>query len=207
MDNIILKAPAVRHVIIPEGRGNRPGRWPHDDYEFVTIHETDNTDPSATAASHGNYLLSDEAANKPSSWHFTCDDKEVVQHLPLTEHGWHAGDGKSGSGNLRSVGVEICVNVGGNLYLAYLHAAWIVAGVLKSRGMNLDRLKTHNWWSGKDCPRLLRKNKTGPLGWEWFKGMVWLQMSGQSGDAEQLRRQVAELQGRLQQIRVLTTSE
>ncbi|MGI5840149.1 MAG: N-acetylmuramoyl-L-alanine amidase family protein [bacterium] len=205
--NIILKPPQIRQVIIPSGRGNRPGPWPGGDYDFVTVHETDNEAATATAAMHAQYLLGDEAAGKPVSWHFTCDDTEVIQHLPLTEHGWHAGDGPKGPGNLRSVGVEVCVNKGGNLFLAYLLAAWIIAGLLKCRGLNLDRLRTHNWWSGKDCPRRLRANKAGPMGWEWFMGMVWLQMSGQSGDAEQLRRQVAELQGRLQQIRVLTTSE
>lgn len=199
MGSIILKAPPIRQMIIPTGR---PGKFPGGRYEYVTIHETDNTDPKATAAAHGKYLLTADA-----SWHYTVDDTEIIQHLPDDEHGWHAGDGRNGIGNTQSLGIEICVNEGGNLYLAYLNAAWLAARKLMQNGLPLERLKTHNWWSEKDCPRRLRANKAGPMGWEWFMGMVWLQMSGQSGDAEQLRRQVAELQGRLQQIRVLTTSE
>ena len=204
MGSIILKAPPIRQMIIPAGRANRPGRFPGGRYEYVTIHETDNTAPTATAAAHGKHLLS---AAADASWHYTVDDTEIIQHLPDDEHGWHAGDGRNGIGNTQSLGIEVCVNAGGNLYLAYLNAAWLAARKLAQNGLGLSRLKTHNWWSGKNCPRRLRKNKTGPMGWEWFMGMVWQQMSGQSGDAEQLRRQVAELQGRLQQIRVLTTSE
>lgn len=46
----------------------------------------------------------------PTSWHFTVDEKEIYQHLPLNENGWHAGDG--GTGNRKSIGIEICENDG-----------------------------------------------------------------------------------------------
>ena len=175
---IVLKTPQFKEAIIPAGRNNRPGKWPYGDYEYITIHETDNTSIGADAEMHQRYLLSDKAAAKPVSWHYTVDDNKIIQHLPLDEYGWHAGDGKHGSGNTKSVGIEVCVNNDGILCLAYINAAWLAAQLLVRNNLPLERLKTHNWWSGKDCPKLLRKNKAGRMGWEWFKGIVYLQMSG-----------------------------
>jgi hypothetical protein len=40
------------------------------------------------------------------TWHFTVDDREVVQHLLPTEQGDHADYG--GPGDRQSIGVEIC---------------------------------------------------------------------------------------------------
>src|SRR5690606_40072467 len=64
--------------LIPAGRANRPGRKITPTY--ITVHETDNTDAGADAERHAKYLAENPAtAKKPVSWHFTVDDKKIVQ--------------------------------------------------------------------------------------------------------------------------------
>ena len=152
---------------IPVGRRNRPGykmRGPN----YITVHSTANTSAGANARAHGKYLKG-AAANVPASWHFTVDDKEIRQHLPVTEVGWHAGDGSNGTGNRESIALEICENRDGNLQRAIANAAWLVAKLLKDHGLSIDRVRQHYDWSGKNCPRVLR-NKPG--GWADFLAAV-----------------------------------
>jgi len=148
---------------IPKGRRNRPGY--KMDPEYITIHDTANPNPGADAKAHASYLKGDTAANVPVSWHFTVDDRQIVQHLPLDESGWHAGDGREGPGNRTSIGVEICENRDGNRYQAEINAAQLVADLLHQFNLGLDRVVQHHHWSGKNCPRVLRGK---PKGWEMF---------------------------------------
>lgn len=134
--------------------------------EYLTIHQTGNTNPGADAKMHNRYVHN----NAPNpSWHFTVDDKVIYQHLPLNENGWHAGDGANGPGNRQSIGIEICENRDGNRAAAEANAAWLVAKLLKDYGLGLDRVKQHYDWSGKNCPRVLRGRKDG---WKNFLAAV-----------------------------------
>lgn len=101
---------------IPVGNGNRPGYAMTPLY--VTVHNTANTSKGADAKSHAAYV---KRSTTEVSWHFTVDDKEIFQHLPLNENGWHAGDGH-GDGNRKSIGIEICENEDGNFQQAVKHA-------------------------------------------------------------------------------------
>lgn len=82
---------------IPVGANNRPGYAMTPLY--ITVHNTANTAVGADAAAHARYLKNPDTT---TSWHFTVDDTEIYQHLPLNENGWHAGDG-NGSGNRASI--------------------------------------------------------------------------------------------------------
>ena len=150
---------------IPPGRRNRPGYKLTPKY--ITIHDTVNTQAGADARAHANYLKN--SPNLEVSWHFTVDDKVIIQHLPLNENGWHAGDGANGTGNRQSIGIEICENRDGNRAQAEANAAWLVAKLLKDYGLGLDRVKQHYDWSGKNCPRVLRGRKDG---WQDFLAAV-----------------------------------
>ena len=151
---------------IPSGRRNRPGYKLTPKY--ITIHDTANTQAGADAKAHAAYLKKNPPASE-ASWHFTVDDKVIYQHLPLSENGWHAGDGASGTGNRQSIGIEICENRDGNRAQAEKNAAWLVAKLLKDYGLGLDRVKQHYDWSGKNCPRVLRGRKDG---WKNFLAAV-----------------------------------
>ena len=152
---------------IPPGRRNRPGY--RLDPKYITIHDTANTQTGADARAHAQYLKGSNAASLPVSWHFTVDDKVIYQHLPLNENGWHAGDGTSGIGNRQSIGIEICENRDGNRAAAEANAAWLTAQLLEEFSLALDRVKQHNHWSGKNCPRVLRGRVNG---WQGFLAAV-----------------------------------
>jgi len=158
---------------IPLGRNNRPA-YPLT-VTYITIHDTDNPNPGANAQMHAIYLKNADEGEympnnpiKPKSWHFTVDDHEIYQHLPLNENGWHAGDG-DGPGNRQSIGIETCMNSDGNRTQAEENAAWLTAKLLNDFGLSLAQVKQHYDWSGKDCPSVLR-GRVG--GWEEFLARV-----------------------------------
>jgi N-acetylmuramoyl-L-alanine amidase len=153
--------------LIPKGNHNRPGVAIAP--KFITIHNTDNTDPGADAHAHARYL------NKTgyyihngmkiwTSWHYSVDDVRVVNHLPVNEEGYHAHQ----QANMSSVGIEICMNKGIDQAAANLRAARLVAALLYDLGIGIDALRKHQDWTGKQCPRLL----LGPTEWQGFKNMV-----------------------------------
>jgi N-acetylmuramoyl-L-alanine amidase len=152
----------ITEDFIPLGSGNRPAD-PIGGPHFVTIHNT--ADPGATARQEAAYLKSAAAAQREVSWHYSVDDQVVIQHLPLTESGWHAADGRNGPGNRQSIGIEICEVENQNA--ADDQAARLAAMLLDHFGLPVDRVVQHHHWYPKDCPRLLRH----PAGkWEaWLK--------------------------------------
>ncbi len=137
--------------------------------EYITIHQTGNTAKGANAAMHNRYVHS--VAPNPS-WTFTVDDHEAYQHLPLDTNGWHAGDGTNGTGNRKSIAIEICVNRDGNLAKAEANAAWLAAKLIKEVGSLKPFpacMKQHYDWSGKNCPAQIRGRKNG---WKNFLAAV-----------------------------------
>lgn len=152
---------------IPKGRKNRPGR--SNPRLYITIHDTDNVDKGADALAHASYLKSDAAVKAQVSWHYTVDDKRVVQHIPDNEDAWHAGDG-AGDGNRKSIGIEICTNSDGNRLKAADNAVELVAKLCKEHNIPVSKVVQHNHWNGKSCPRLLRAGN--PYSWDTFIAKV-----------------------------------
>ena len=155
---------AIQEHIISDGRENRPGRDTNPD-TYITIHETGNAAKGADAAAHGAYLDSDAGERDMVSWHYTVDDHAIVQHLPDYETAYHAGDGKAGPGNTTSIGIEICVNAGGDFEAAKANAAALVRLLMEEHGISIDRVVQHNHWNGKDCPKTIRATAGA---WEAF---------------------------------------
>ncbi|MCG1014245.1 N-acetylmuramoyl-L-alanine amidase [Bacillus velezensis] len=145
---------------IPVGHNNRPGYAM--DPAYITVHNTANTAKGASAAMHARYEKNPET---PTSWHFTVDDKEIYQHLPLNESGWHAGDG-NGTGNRKSIGIEICENSDGDFEKAVANAQWLIKKLMKEQGISLGNVVPHQHWSGKYCPRKLLDR------WDSFKAGI-----------------------------------
>ncbi|AUG37120.1 N-acetylmuramoyl-L-alanine amidase [Bacillus velezensis] len=146
---------------IPVGHNNRPGYAMNPAY--ITVHNTANTARGANAAMHARYEKNPET---PTSWHFTVDEKEIYQHLPLNENGWHAGDGNSGNGNRKSIGIEICENSDGDFGKAVTNAQWLIKKLMKEQGISLANVVPHQHWSGKYCPRKLLDR------WDSFKAGI-----------------------------------
>lgn len=132
--------------------------------ETITIHETAN---DASAANEIRYMQSN---SETVSFHFAVDDQYAVQGLPLDRNAWHAGDGRNGPGNRKSIAIEICFSkFGGPRYeQARLNAAELAAELLKTYKLPLNCLKKHQDWSGKLCPhRMLKEGR-----WDDFTELV-----------------------------------
>ncbi|MCO4849704.1 N-acetylmuramoyl-L-alanine amidase [Bacillus vallismortis] len=129
--------------------------------EYITIHNTAN---DASAANEISYMIGNTSS---TSFHFAVDDKEVRQGIPTDRNAWHTGDGTNGTGNRKSIGVEICYSKsGGPKYKAAEQLAIkFVAQLLKERGWGIDRVRKHQDWNGKYCPhRILSEGR-----WEQVK--------------------------------------
>lgn len=121
--------------------------------EYITLHNTYN---DATAINEIAFMHRNP---EPVSYHVAIDDKHAVQAIPFKRNGFHAGDGATGPGNRKSIGIEICYSKsGGPKYIkAEENAIEYVAYVLKQYGWGIDRVKWHNDWINskgkrKNCP-------------------------------------------------------
>ncbi|MDF9622596.1 N-acetylmuramoyl-L-alanine amidase [Bacillus cereus] len=115
--------------------------------EWITVHNTYN---DASAENEVAYMIRND---NQVSFHIAVDDKEAVQGIPLERNAWACGDG-NGSGNRKSISVEICYSLsGGERYdKAEDNAAIVVAQLMKQYNIPISKVRTHQSWSGKYCP-------------------------------------------------------
>ena len=131
--------------------------------QYITVHNTSN---NASAQQEINYMIRN---NNQTSYHVAIDEKYVIQAIPFNRNAWHAGDKTNGTGNRKSIAIEICRSTGDtNMFLqAEANAAHYIAKLLKQYGWGVDRVKQHYDWSGKNCP-----HRTRQLGWTRFVNMI-----------------------------------
>ncbi|MCO4849992.1 N-acetylmuramoyl-L-alanine amidase [Bacillus vallismortis] len=143
--------------------------------QYITIHNTAN---DASAANEISYMIGNTSS---TSFHFAVDDKEVRQGIPTNRNAWHTGDGTNGTGNRKSIGVEICYSKsGGAKYeAAEKLAIKFVAQLLKERGWGIDRVRKHQDWNGKYCPhRILSEGR-----WDEVKSAIEAELKALGGEA------------------------
>lgn len=141
----------VHTKLIDIGTSARPGT--KRKIKYIVIHETDNTSKGADAENHAEFLSKNNKSS--TSWHYTVDDKEIYHHIPDDEVAYHAA---TNEGNLYGIGIELCVNEGGNFEKTFENGAKLVAYLLKEYNLNINSIKTHNDFSGKDCPHNILKD-------------------------------------------------
>jgi N-acetylmuramoyl-L-alanine amidase CwlA len=144
--------------------------------EFIVVHNTAN---DASAANEVAYMIRND--NKVS-FHYAVDDKAIVQGIPENRNAWHAGDGASGPGNRKGIGIEICYSKSGGKRFeeAEKLAAKFIAYKLKEKGWGIDKVKKHQDFSNKYCP-----HRTLDMGWQRFLDMVQSELKGVDKVAEQ----------------------
>ena len=133
--------------------------------EYITVHDTANR---ATAENEIKYMISND---KEVSFHLAVDEAEVIQGLPFDRNSWSCGDGAKGTGNRKSISVEICrpIHEDKSLYTkAEENAVYVVARLLYTHNLLIEKLKKHQDWSGKTCPNVLLKEGR----WNTFKERV-----------------------------------
>ena len=172
----------VRQMIIPEGTAGRRIEFPLRP-TYITIHSTQNR--GGTALQHARGML--EGAYRGRSkwnrtgyltWHFTVDDREAIQSLPLTIQGEHADH--DGPGNRSSIAIEICeFREPTRQRAAIKRAASLTAWLRKRYQIPLDHVVPHYHWPQhhfrsyqKNCPIiLLDYGRPGPK-WAGFLELV-----------------------------------
>jgi N-acetylmuramoyl-L-alanine amidase len=173
---------ALRQDLIPDGKF---GRQIHERLRvrYITVHSTES--PGGTAATHARLLRQGEIRAKTqwnkrgyNFWHFTVDDVETVQHLPLDEIGQHADH--EGPGNMTSIGIEICeFREAGRQKAAIARCASLVAWLRKKYRIPIDHVVPHYFWTmvhfnnwHKPCPRILLDNGKPGAKWAAFLKQV-----------------------------------
>ncbi len=168
----------LRQIIVPPGRVGRRREFPLR-ARYITIHSTGNR--GGTALQHARGMAAGNFRGKSKwnrtgymTWHFTVDDREAIQSLPLTIQGEHADH--DGPGNTSSIGIEICEFRNARQQAAAIdRAARLTAWVMREKGIPLSHVVPHYHWPQhrfhhhqKNCPRILLENgKPGPR-WQAF---------------------------------------
>lgn len=182
---------------IRPGRQSRPATNPRSSLygktrapEYVTIHNA--WSPGMNALALNNYMDTDAAAARPASWHYSVDEKKAVEGVPIREVAWHAGDGLHGTGNRKSIGIEICdyailyrdsngdiraYGEGHPTYPKYLEAEENAARLTAHLIRTVPSLKPFpecvvqhtRWRAASGCPSHIRNRKGG---WEDFLNKV-----------------------------------
>ena len=161
----------IQQMIIPKNfTRTRPGYAM--DPQYITIHETDNETAGANAAAHAK--LQFNGNSRQASWHYQVDETAVIQSVPDNEAAWAAGDGGNGTGNRKSIHIEICVNKDGDYLKACQNAAELVRAKMAEHKIPIENVVQHNKWSGKNCPRHMRAGDKG-VTWASFIAMCKVQ--------------------------------
>ena len=163
----------LSQMIVPAGKFGRHIEFPMRP-TFITIHSTEN--PNATALQHATGMKNGSFRGTSQwnrtgflTWHFSVDDVQAIQSLPLDIQGEHADH--DGPGNKTSVGIEICeFRSAARQAAAIDRAARLAAYVMHEKGIPLDHVVPHYHWTQvhfhnnqKDCPHiLLDGGKPGP---------------------------------------------
>ena len=129
----------VNHIPKTTIYNRRPGYYMNP--TTLTIHSTAN--PASTAKNERNWLTNNNN-KRTASYHIVVDEKEAIECIPLNEVAWHAGDGKYGHGNAKSISMEICES--GNREITFLNAIILSAKILKENGWSVEQLNQHNDW-------------------------------------------------------------
>ncbi len=139
----------------------------------ITVHNT------ANDASARNEIANMTNNNSEISFHFAVDDKEAIQGIELNRNGWHASDGRYGTGNRKTIAIEICYSKsGGNRFIkAEQNAVELIVYLMKQYGWGIDRVKRHYDYAPnkKYCP-----HRTMDMGWDRFLNMIKAKLSNSS---------------------------
>ena len=168
----------LRQMLVPKGEAGRRVEFPLR-AQYITIHSTQN--PGATALQHATGMRNGAFRGRSKwnrtgylTWHFTVDDVQAIQSLPLNIQGEHADH--DGPGNKTSIGIEICeFGSKARQAAAIERAARLTAQVMREKRIPINRVVPHYHWpqvhfgnNRKNCPIILLDNgRPGPR-WDAF---------------------------------------
>lgn len=172
------------------GKGKEGDKMPKG-VQYIVIHDTGMAQKQYNGYGLNEYIhtQANKIDGRVASWHFSCGADAIYEHIPIDEIGWHAGDGSRGfkdkyfnetynancigGGNQSGIGIETCINQFDDYLYTLSKCAKLVATLLIKYDLDIDRIKMHNNFSGKDCPNIILHTKGL---WEHFIEEVKLQM-------------------------------
>ena len=171
----------IKLTLIPDGKYGRH-KTRSMNPRYITIHSTQNFGSGAGAYTHARLLQRGGLKSTHNSlgyltWHYSVDDHSIYQSLPLNEQGQHAD--YEGTGNKKSIGIEMCENAGNSRSATVNRTARLTAQLMKEFNIPLRNVVPHQHWQrvrysdgkilgNKNCPHfLLDGGKPGPK-WESF---------------------------------------
>lgn len=177
----------IERLIVPDSVSNRVSFGRGNPRNYLTIHQTGNTDEGSNAMAHHRLQA---RSGIGYGWHWQVDDKMAIQTHDHSFKIWHAGDGR-GKGNTESISIEICVNSDGNYKKSVENGAKLAAMILKEENIDISRMVQHNYWSGKDCPHEIRYGKDG-ITWTDFVNKVKNYLEGDEEVKEEYMERIQE---------------
>ena len=158
----------VKEYILP----NRPKRklaTSDNKPQYITIHNTDKIKVSGTTMAE-QYTRATLNGNMGDVFvHYYLDEKDCWHNLPDNEAGQHAADGINGTGNSKTLAIEIIMDGTGSASSkqAEDRGAYLAAYLLNEYKLPIERLKTHkDWYPKKTCPIYILPH------WNNFKARV-----------------------------------
>lgn len=118
----------------------------------ITIHNTDWINVSSETTPAEQYSRATVNGNlNDVRIHFYVDDKCAWQNLPLDLMSWHSG---TNEGNRTSISIECIMsgNYNATDKKSEDNAAKLAAYLLKKFNFGIDKMVTHKYWNGKQCP-------------------------------------------------------
>lgn len=139
--------------------------------QAIIIHNA--ATPSGTAKALNNALHN---SKEYKSWHFSVDDKDVIESLPLNRNAFATGDGAYGLGNRTGIHIEIAKDNDNDSKEEWLKArdngAKLAAELLHNYGWGIDNLKKHQDYKMTDGSYKYCPHKILDEGWGDFKFLV-----------------------------------
>ena len=114
---------------------------------MIIVHSTANE--KSSAMDERNWLLN-LSNDRPASWHYAVDDKQIVEAIPPGEVAHGTLDARA---NHASIQVEICES--GNRQQALRNTAELIAHIITEYQIAPANVFPHRQFQKKSCPRIL----------------------------------------------------
>ena len=162
--------------------------WHAGDSTQVSYHMYDtgiseDKEPTIDISKDGYYMIGGE---KSSILAPTDNDGNILTkddindgsiRLEIIDHKYHIGETYYNAtykkicnrgGNNNSIGIEISMAKGENIFLNLARCAKLVVKLLKDNNLHMEDIKQHHFFSGKNCPQTLRVNEL----WDVFLSLI-----------------------------------
>lgn len=110
------------------------------------------------------------------SWHFSVDNKEIIESLPINRNAFATGDGGCGVGNRSGIQIEIAKDMDGDSTDDWKRSkengALLVAKLLKKYGWGIEHVSKHQDYKMTDGTYKYCPHKILDEGWEDFLNLI-----------------------------------